>query len=151
MGNNENINKTTTDTLSEEGKVIVVGLLPIYAKPLTLLQVQELGEISEKLGEYDVNDEEYISSYVFNNSRNVGLVADAIVVALFRSKVNRFLLGWYVKKHLDTTTYKKCFEQIRSTFDFGFFFTSSVFLRGMRRKAKMENNQTAHGDSWVES
>lgn len=141
----------TTETLSERSEVVRIGLLPIISKPLTLLQVQELGEIAEQMGEDDPDPDQLLSDYAFHNSRAAKLLSDAIVVSLFRRRLSRWLFGGYVRRHLNSNAMRRCMARIRGTFDFGFFFNSTIFLRGMRRKRTAETSETLRGDSWVES
>ncbi len=144
----------TTDALSEKSSFVMVGMLPIVVKPLTVLQVQRIGEIAEAMGEYEETDDDLLTRYAFRNNREAGLLADAVVVSLFRSRINRFLFGGYVKRHLDSKTLRKCVTIMRDNFDFRFFFQGTVFLRGMRRKRtekETEGQATARGGSWVES
>lgn len=148
---NKNTVKTAgvADTLAERGRVVLVGMLPIYARPLTLLQVQEIGEIAQGMGEFDGGRNELLSQYAFKSSREAGLLIDAVVVALFRGRLNRLLLGWYVRKHLDSKALRACVALIADNFDYSFFFTSTIFLRGMKRREKEDDSR--RGESWVES
>lgn len=145
-------NTKITDTLSERPEIIMIGLLPIVSKPLTYLQIQEIGEKAEKMGEYEVMKGETLSEYTFKNSKAASLLMDSVIISLFRSKINRFIFRRYVKKHLDSKTMKRCVGRIQESFDFAFFFNSTVFLRGMKRKKKemTETEATAHGHSWEE-
>lgn len=142
-----------TDTLSEKSGFMFVGMLPIRIRPITLYQVEEMGELAEEMSVYDENEiekSELISSYTFSRKNDVKTLLDVIIVSLFRRRICRFLFGLYVKKRIDSELMKICVLRIKDTFDFAFFFNASIFLRGMK-KQKTEEEITALGDSWVES
>jgi hypothetical protein len=134
----------TTDTISERGKFIRIGILPIYARPLTLLQVEEIGEVVEGMSEIKDTDP-VITSEVFKRVEGAKALGEVLVISLFRSRIMRLLLGGYVKKRLDSDTIKKCVAHMKDTFDFAFFFTATVFLRGMKRTKEERDEATALG------
>lgn len=142
-----------TNTLAERSRIMFIGLLPIRVRPLTLCQVEEIGEMSEDMkgcdDDTDVSDE-ILSAYTFKRPHDVEMMLDIIVVSLFRRRIFRLLFGRYVKKKIDSKLMKICVSRIKETFDFAFFLSASIFLKGMR-KQKKEEETTAHGDSWVES
>lgn len=140
-----NAKTKTTDTLSERGKFIRIGLLPIYTRPLTLLQVEEIGEVVEGMSERKDTDV-VTTSEVFKHAEDARALGEALVISLFRSRIMRLLLGGYVKKRLDSGTMEKCVAHMKNTFDYAFFFAATVFLRGMKRAKEEERKEaTAPG------
>ncbi len=144
-------NKEVTDTMAERATLMRIGLLPILARPLTLLQIEEMAELARQMDEADGDYEGTTTSYTFSHGKDAGLLNRAIVVSLFRKRIWRALFGGYVMKRMDSWTMERCVKRIRETFDFGFFLTSIIFLKGMRRTEKEKTEATALGDSWVES
>lgn len=144
-------NKEVTDTMAERVTLMRIGLLPILARPLTLLQIEEMAELARQMDEADGDYDGTMTSYTFSHGKDAGLLNRAIVVSLFRKRIWRALFGGYVMKRMDSGTMERCVKRIRETFDFGFFLTSIIFLKGMRRTEKEKTEATALGDSWVES
>lgn len=151
---NENTETKVADALAERGTWIKVGAIRIYAKPLTMLQVQEIGELVSKI-KCDLNQQSdmSISNFAFDAHEDVGTMSEVFVIALFRRKIFRRLFGSYVKRHLTSESYKTIFTHINSAFDYSFFLTSLIFLKGTTQKKKKEaedtNQATAHGE-WSE-
>lgn len=145
---------SATDTLNERGKWIRIGWLVMYARPLVLSQVIEIGEMASYMQEYDTDEEKQnIADFTFRNSYDVETLQEVAIIALFRSKMMRKMFGWYVRKRMNTKTLKKCFSIIYDTFDYAFFFKSSIFLSGIKMKKKETENreEAVRGGSWVES
>lgn len=146
MAKNKEVNTQTTDTLAERGKVIRVGFLPIYARPLTLLQVQEIGEEMEAVDIKDIEEKEYKteSAFVLTHPENAKAMANAVVKALFRKKWKRRLLGGYIKNHLTSKTFSEVYASIQASFDYNFFILGLIFLQGTaKKKEEKEESQTS--------
>lgn len=132
----------TADTLMERGYFMRVGLLPIYVKPLTLGQVIEIGELSSYLEEYDMDEEpSNMAKFAFRHSMDVETLQEIALVAVFRSKFKRKIFGWYIRKRLNTRILKDCLKAVFNTFDYAFFFSSTIFLKEMKRKKKAKKNE----------
>lgn len=130
-------NERVRDTLLENGFKMRVGVLPIMVKPLTLAQVQEIGALSGGLGaEWDELKEMRFADGLSNLAENGDLISEICLVILFRSQRKRWLFGNYIRKRLTSEHYKELMGWLYRTFDFGFFLTSLVFMRGIRTKTK---------------
>lgn len=137
----------TTDTISERGKFFMIGLLPVYAKPLTLSQVIEIGELASNMSELDSEEEmNNLFRHVFTNTVETECMQEVALIALFRSRILRKAFGWYIRRKLNTKTLKKCWSVIHDTFDYAFFFDATVSLRGMKWTRKEQTEETAPGD-----
>ena len=137
----------TTDTISERGKFFMIGLLPVYAKPLTLSQVIEIGELASNMSELDSEEEmNNLFRHVFTNTVETECMQEVALIALFRSRILRKIFGWYIRRKLNTKTLKKCWIVIHDTFDYAFFFDTTVSLRGMKWTRKEQTEETAPGD-----
>lgn len=141
----------TADTITERGYFVFVGILPIYVRPLTFGQVVEIGELASMLEDYDAEtDTKNMAKYVIEHTADVELLQEIAIIALFRSKIKRRLFGWYIRRHMNTRNYKKAFKAIYGTFDYAFFFTSSLFLKEIKKTVGMKSDtETPHGGSWV--
>ena len=147
----------TADTMIEKPYRMRVGMFLFKVRPLNMSQVIEIGELASYMKEFDAENENgNIARYAYKNTEDVELIQDIAVIAMFRNRLKRRIFGRYVKKRLTTYVLKQCFTAIYDTFDYAFFFTSSIFLRGVaatQRKNEEEETEkeTPRGESWVES
>lgn len=130
--------------MGEIGKIIRVGILPIYARPLTLLQVQEIGEEMQNV-EVDLESKDYqsLSAYVLTHPDDAKAMNNAVIKALFRKRWQRRLFGKYVLNHLTSGVYKEVYASIQASFDYNFFMIGLIFLQGTKKEEKATENQTA--------
>lgn len=139
-------NEKVKDTLLEKGFKMRFGILPIRVKPLTLAQVQEIGALAGGLG---TNDDELkemqFADGLSDLARYGDLINDICLIILFRSQRKRGLLGNFIKKRLTSGHYKKLMGWLYQTFDFGFFLTSLVFMRGIKTKTKDGRKEEPNG------
>lgn len=139
-------NEKVKDTLLERGFNMRFGILPIRVKPLTLAQVQEIGALAGGLG---TNDEELKEMQFADGLSDLAkygdLINDICLIILFRSQRERGLLGKFIKKRLTSDHYKKLMGWLYQTFDFGFFLTSLVFMRGIKTKTKDGKKEEPNG------
>lgn len=149
-------NKTkTTDALGEKAQRIKIGRLTFKVKPLTLLQVKEIGEELEgvDLSDFDENktinsnDSEdvanvkramMVQSYVFSKHEGIESMTNALIKSLFRSDFKRKLFGWYIRKNLTMENYGRIYANLHANFDFAFFLQSLIFLKGATMTEKKE-------------
>lgn len=148
----------TADTMIEKPYRMRVGMFLFKVRPLNMSQVIEIGELASYMKEFDVKEEANgtVVSYAYKNTEDVEIIQDIAIIAMFRSKWKRRLFGGYVRKRLTTRILKQCFTAIYDTFDYAFFFTSSIFLRGVaemtgNKKEEGDSRETPRGESWVES
>lgn len=139
-------NEKVKDTLLEKGFKMRFGILPIMVKPLTLAQVQEIGVLAGGLG---TNDDELKEMQFADGLSDLAKYGDLIneicLIILFRSQSKRGLLGNFIKKRLTSDHYKKLMGWLYQTFDFGFFLTSLVFMRGIKTKTKDGKKEEPNG------
>lgn len=142
----------TTDTLTEKSYWIRIGIFFFKVKPLNLSQVIEIGELTGYLKEFEGDKVPNVARYIFSNIEDVEVVQDIVLIAIFRSKFKRKLYRRYIQKRLSTKVVKDAFKAIYDTFDYAFFFTSLIFLRGVAEMTanKKSDKETVHGESWVE-
>lgn len=139
-------NEKVKDTLLEKGFKMRFGILKINVMPLTLAQVQEIGALAGGLG---ANDEELEAMQFADGLSDLAkygdLINDICLIVLFRSQSKRGLLGNFIKKRLTSEHYKKLIGWLYQTFDFGFFLTSLVFMRGIKTKTKEGGKEERNG------
>lgn len=139
-------NGKVKDTLLEKGFKMRFGILPIRVKPLTLAQVQEIGALAGGLGTNDDELKEMQFADGLSDLAKYGdLINDICLIILFRSQRKRGLLGNFIKKRLTSDHYKKLIGWLYQTFDFGFFLTSLVFMRGIKTKTKDGRKEEPNG------
>lgn len=139
-------NEKVKDTLLENGFKMRFGILPIRVKPLTLAQVQEIGVLAGGLGTNDDELKEMQFADGLSDLAKYGdLINDICLIILFRSQSKRGILGNFIKKRLTSDHYKKLMGWLYQTFDFGFFLTSLVFMRGIKTKTKDGKKEEPNG------
>jgi hypothetical protein len=139
-------NEKVKDTLLEKGFKMRFGIFPISVKPLTLAQVQEIGALAGGLGTNDDELKEMQFADGLSDLAKYGdLINDICLIILFRSQSKRGLLGGFIKKRLTSDHYKKLMGWLYQTFDFGFFLTSLVFMRGIKTKTKDGKKEEPNG------
>lgn len=127
MGNER---KRTHDAVAESGKWIIIGLLPVRVRPLTLGQIWELGHYTEQLDADGLEDRKLrLYAEVFARYDNARLMQDIFITAAFRTKLTRFLLGWYIRKNLTFNTYSTLIDYDLEGLDANFFLTSIISLK----------------------
>lgn len=142
-----NMNTKAIDTIEEKGSFFLIGMLPVYARPLTLSQVIEIGEISAYMREAgEIKDGRDIFKFTFDSPIDVECLQEIAVVALFRSRLKRKVFGWYVRRKMNTRTLKKCMSVVFETFDYAFFFNASISLRGVKKIVGVKATETHPGD-----
>lgn len=150
----------TTDTLGERGKWIKIGILPVYARPLTLLQVQEIGEEMNTIDTEGFEAYQTSSGYILHHPEQAKAINNAIIKSLFRKPWKRFLFGRYVLNHLNSEVFKEVFANLQASFDYDFFLAGLIFLQGTKTKKenqtetkKEEDGSTAetHLGGWSEA
>ena len=113
---------------------------------MTLSQVIEIGELASNMSELDSEEMNNLFRHVFTNTVETECMQEVALIALFRSRIFRKVFGWYIRRKLNTKTLKKCWSVIHDTFDYAFFFDSTVSLRGMKWTRKEQTEETAPGD-----
>lgn len=140
--------KKTTDVLTEKPIVVRFGLLFFVIRPMTMAQIYEIGAIVEKTEGIDLDGDFNPIVKMLESYKDVKHCSDVIVTMIFRSRIMRKLLGWYIKKHLTMERYRKIIEFGALSFQAAFFLTSFTFLKGTKEVTKPTNTAkaTVHGD-----
>lgn len=129
-------NTKTTDALGERGKWIKVGILPIYARPLTILQVQEIAEAMDGVKTAETDNYNSSSAYIFSHASDITAYNMAILKSLFRKKWQRAIFGKYVLNHITSKVFKIVYANLQASFDYDFFLIGLIFLQSTKPKTK---------------
>lgn len=139
-----------TDTLSQKPVLVKVGNRTYKVKPLTLMQVYEIGELMKDVKSVDNSDNETLISHTLNNPNDARAYVEIAVKVLLRGRWKRALFGGYIRKHLNSESFRDVMNVIKDAFDYSFFLQSTIFLKGTFMTKKMEKEETRHGGSWEE-
>lgn len=117
-------------TLREASVKIKVGWFRFKVKPLTLMQIYEMGVFANDMEEPSWKDGEKINlvQKLFERHNDARLMCEIFIVCAFRKKKWRWLCGRYIRKHLDIMAFNELIKFISSSFNANFFLTSITFL-----------------------
>lgn len=127
------------DAVIEKPLILKLGAIPVKVKPLTLAQIIEIGDIAADMVDVDITDTATFAEALKMGHLQGDKVFSICEVVAFRSRWRRRLLGWLLRRRMTSKVYQQLISWLYSTFDFGFFLTSLVFMRGIRTKTKDEN------------
>ena len=138
-------------TLQETAFKIKVGKFAFRVKPLTLMQIYEMGVFANDIKEATWKEDEKINIIhtLIERSGDARLMCEVFIVCAFRKKWARKLWGGYIRRHLDITAFNMLITFISSSFNANFFLTSIIFLT--KTKIITEPQTTPHGQSSEES
>lgn len=129
-------------TMAERGFVLMLGIIPFRVKPLTLMQIIEIGEHALALKGIDTKSEDnQFTASLKVAEQDGGAMLDICEVAVFRKRWQRRIFGGMLRKRMDSKTYEKVVGWIYSTFDFSFFLTSSLFMAGLKQERKSKEEE----------
>lgn len=134
-------------TLREASIKIKVGKFRFNIKPLTLMQIYEMGVYANDIKEATWNEGETINIIhtLFERNNDARLMCKIFTICAFRKKCARKLWGKYIQNHLDITAFNMLVTFISSSFNANFFLTSIIFLT--KTKIMTEPKMTPHGQS----
>ena len=117
-------------TLSEASVKIKVGKFRFRVKPLTFMQIYEMGVFGSSIKEptWKEGDKVNIIPLLFENSETARLMSEIFIVCVFRKKWARKVWGRYIRKHLDIMAFNELVKFISGSFNANFFLTSITFL-----------------------
>lgn len=125
--------KTIADTLNEVSTLIKVGALPLKIRPLTLGQIYEMGAVANDIDVTDItgsNAESIrIMPAIIQHHKDARRMQEIFVICAFRSRIKRFLFGWYIRRKLRVVHFQELISYISTSFNANFFLTSIIFLR----------------------
>lgn len=126
------------------------GKLPVRVKPLTLMQIWEIGELVTNCKQLDAEGQFNAIEKMLEAHSDLRNLQEVVVKAVFRSSVARFLFGWYIRRKTTMELYRKVITFCATSFSAPFFFQSLIFLRGAKQTTMNTREVQARGDSLVE-
>lgn len=132
-------------TLAEASVKIKVGKFRFRVKPLTFMQIYEMGVFGNAIKgpTWKEGDNVNIIPILFRHSETARLMSEIFIVCAFRKKWARKIWGRYIRKHLDIMAFNELVKFISGSFNANFFLTSIIFLTKM--KIMTEPKTTPHG------
>ena len=132
-------------TLAEASVNIKVGKFRFRVKPLTFMQIYEMGVFGNSIKEptWKEGDKINIIPLLFEHSETARLMSEIFIVCVFRKKWARKLCGRYIRKHLDIMAFNELVKFISGSFNANFFLTSITFLAQVTTLT--EPQTTPHG------
>lgn len=125
-------NNSTATAFTESGTWVKFGWIPFRLRPLTLAQIWEIGEEVSKCGMLDLAGSFNAIEVMLSRHEDVRRLQRVIVIALFRSRAMRRLLGWWVRRTTTMARYERVIDFCARSFSAPFFFRSMTFLRGAK-------------------
>lgn len=117
-------------TLAEASVKIKVGMFYFRVKPLTFMQIYEMGVFGNAIKKptWKEDDKLNIIPFLFEHSETAHLMSEIFIVCAFRKKWARKVWGRYIRKHLDIMAFNELVKFISGSFNANFFLTSIIFL-----------------------
>lgn len=121
-------------TLAEASVKIKVGKFRFRVKPLTFMQIYEMGVFGNAIKgpTWKEGDNVNIIPILFRHSETARLMSEIFIVCAFRKKWVRKIWGRYIRKHLDIMAFNELVKFISGSFNANFFLTSIIFLTKMK-------------------
>ena len=121
-------------TLAEASVKIKVGKFRFRVKPLTFMQIYEMGVFGNAIkgATWKEGDNVNIIPILFRHSETARLMSEIFIVCAFRKKWVRKIWGRYIRKHLDIMAFNELVKFISGSFNANFFLTSIIFLTKMK-------------------
>lgn len=117
-------------TLAEASVKIKVGMFYFRVKPLTFMQIYEMGVFGNAIKKttWKEDDKLNIIPLLFEHSETARLMSEIFIVCAFRKKWARKVWGRYIRKHLGIMAFNELIKFISGSFNANFFLTSIIFL-----------------------
>ena len=121
-------------TLSEASVKIKVGKFRFKVKPLTFMQIYEMGVFANDIKDptWKEGDKLNIVALLLKHSDSARLMSEIFIVCAFRKRLARRIFGRYIRKHLDIIAFNELIKFISTSFNANFFLTSITFLTQTR-------------------
>lgn len=134
--------KKTADVLTEKSRWIRIGWLFFILRPVTLGQIYEMGEQVEdmEIGDLSLNNRMNTIAEMAAHHKNAPKLQKIFLICLFRTRLMRFLFGWFIKHRLTPKHINILIESLTVSYSANFFLTSIIFLR--QTKTLTEPRQT---------
>ena len=132
-------------TLSEASVKIKVGKFRFKVKPLTFMQIYEMGVFANDIKDptWKEGDKLNIVALLLKHSDSARLMSEIFIVCAFRKRWARRIFGRYIRKHLDIIAFNELIKFLSTSFNANFFLTSITFLT--QTKIMTEPKTTPHG------
>lgn len=132
-------------TLAEQSVRIRVGMFRFKVKPLTFMQIQQMGVFANDIKAPTWKDGQKVNilPLIFENADSARLMSEIFIVCAFRKSWTKWLFGRYIRKHLDILAFNELIKFISTSFNANFFLTSITFLT--QTKIMTEPITTRHG------
>ena len=117
-------------TLAEQSVRIRVGAFRFKVKPLTFMQIQQMGVFANdiKAPTWKDGQKTNILPLLFEHADSARLMSEIFIVCAFRKSWTKRLFGWYIRKRLDILAFNELIKFISTSFNANFFLTSITFL-----------------------
>lgn len=117
-------------TLAEASIKIKVGKFYFKVKPLTFMQIYEMGVFANDIKDptWKEGDKLNIVALLLKHSDSARLMSEIFIVCAFRKSWARRIFGRYIRKHLDIIAFNELIKFISTSFNANFFLTSITFL-----------------------
>lgn len=150
----DNVQKKVANTIAERPIIIWFGCLPFIVRPLTFMQLFDIGSISKDMPEIEQQkiDGRTNVSATLVYYEEADRMSEIAVMTIFRSIWIRKLFRKYIKKRLTVRKYKKLQDYMAQTMDATFFLSTIIFLKGLNETTMPTNTPevTAHGQPLAE-
>lgn len=132
-------------TLAEQSVRIKVGMFRFKVKPLTFMQIQQMGVFANDIKTPTWKDGQKVNilPLLFEHADSARLMSEIFIVCAFRKSWTKWLFGRYIRKHLDILAFNELIKFISTSFNANFFLTSITFLT--QTKIMTEPITTHHG------
>ena len=127
---NKEEKERTADILTEKGRWIRVGALPIHIRPLTLGQIYEMGSVTSDLQSEGLSTDKKVNlvGEMLLRYEDARRLRKVFLICAFRSRWMRAFFGWYIRHRLTVLNFKELVDTIATGLDASFFLTSIIFL-----------------------
>lgn len=132
-------------TLAEASVKIKVGKFRFRVKPLTFMQIYEMGVFANDIKDptWKEGDKLNIVALLLKHSDSARLMSEIFIVCAFRKSWARKIWGRYIRRHLEIFAFNELIKFISTSFNANFFLTSITFLT--QTKIMTEPKTTPHG------
>lgn len=132
-------------TLAEASVKIKVGKFRFKVKPLTFMQIYEMGVFANDIKDptWKEGDKLNIVALLLKHSDSARLMSEIFIVCAFRKSWARKIWGRYIRRHLEIFAFNELIKFISTSFNANFFLTSITFLT--KTKIMTEPKTTPHG------
>lgn len=139
------VQKETAKVIAERPLIIWFGCFPFIVKPLTLIQLWDIGAVTVNMPEVDQEKLKNLNSVSASllYSDEAKKMSDIAAILIFRSTWKRKLFSGFIRKRLTMKKYKKLQNFMAHSMDATFFLSTIIFLKGVNEPTKPTNTPEA--------